>query len=214
MRRHIVLPMFVALSLCVLNGQAAAATVELDAGDISKGAAIHADAPRLSWAGNARGNGHFDAGNLPITSKTSALLRYDLSRIPDDMKIISARWTLPTRASSGVKLHVWRILAEWGPGVCHRYRTTQPEPVPWHTPGAGAIGIDRTIQPTGAIQVDEESEKVVVNVTRDVAMWHSGAQPNHGWLLSVEQDEAHVTVESPLHRGADAWVLRVTYEPK
>ncbi len=193
-----------------------AGTIELGTADITQAAAIHADAPMLSWGGRPTANGVFNAGTLPIVPRAAVLMQYNLTRIPPDMKITSARWTIPLAPgnSPSVKLHVWRTLADWGAGVCHRYARTLPEPVAWTTAGAAAAGVDRTIRPSAVAEIDPRRQELVIDVTRDVQMWHSGIQPNRGWLLGVDQDQTVVSLASPMHHGRDQWVLRITFEPE
>lgn len=191
-------------------------TIELRVKDIAQFATISPDAPRHGWVGYNYGDGTFGTTRLDVSSRTSVLVQYDLSVIPDNMRITNAQWALPIQhsSSSQVQLYTWRILAPWGPGACHAYRTTLPKPAPWRQPGARAMGVDRTIRPTVVVKVGEETDELALNVTRDVEYWHSGLQPNRGWILTVEQNDAVVSLESPMYIGIEDWILRITYEPR
>lgn len=192
------------------------ATIELTVDDLVQVAAIHADAPNLGWAATTYGNGYFTSTPLTVDRMGASLFQYDLSSIPEDMRITHAQWHLPQYKGSTPQttLQLWRLTNGWGPGVSYMYRTTVPEPVAWDQPGAGALGGDRTIRPTATSAVSEDAGELVINVTRDVELWHSGVEPNHGWLLTVDQDRVRALFESPLYLGREQWILRITYEPR
>ena len=44
---------------------------------------------------------------------------------------------------------------------------------------------------------------------------YTGAAPNNGFLISVEDPKVHIQLHSPLsNEGRTEWKLRITYEPR
>ena len=197
----------------VAAGPATARTIELTHEDIDRAAAISEAAPRASWAGWRRYQSVYSAAYLLLTPSSAGLVRYDLSAIPKDMRITKAEWFIPVDDvdSYEERLSVWRMLVPWGVGVCHDYRAVEPEKLAWDRPGGRGPGTDRALRRSEQVTVTEEGD-LVINVTSDVAMWHSGVVPNEGWMLTVEDRGARLRLFSPLVKGY--WRLRVTYEPK
>jgi hypothetical protein len=115
--------------------------------------------------------------------------------------------------STEPRLYVWRLLPEWGAGVCHQYRTQRPAKAEWAAPGARGGGTDRATRPTVVLPLTSAGEKVV-NVTQDVELWYTGAAPNNGWLLTAEDADALIRLDSPLWNARGRWKLRITYEPQ
>ena len=59
------------------------------------------------------------------------------------------------------KLHLRRILAAWGPGVCWQYASVRPKKVEWKQPGARGAGTDRAAKASAVVRTTEGGEKVV-----------------------------------------------------
>ena len=196
---------------------AQARTIELQRAAWDRAAVLAADAPHLSWAGRRNHRRVYNMQSwLDLRPDKAFLIRFDLSAIPDDMRITRAEWIMPVnriRPSEQVRFFVWRMIAPWGPGVCHDYRTQSPEPKPWARPGGRGPGADRAMRPTREVTLRQRGE-VVVNVTEDVSLWHQGVVANEGWMITVQDRGALVRFYSPTYRGGDRWKLRITYEPK
>ncbi len=142
--------------------------------------------------------------------QTSYLFRYSLDRIPTGMRITHAEWTIAHNISSA-HVNVWRLLAEWGLGVCYDYRMTYPKKVEWSVAGAKGKSTDRATNPTATGQF-VNGQLLNVNVTQDVEMWYSGAAPNRGWLITFD---AFALLHSAVHDGhRPKWQLVITYEPE
>ena len=203
------------LWLIWLAQESAARTIVLTDEDCEQMAAISADAPQMSWAGTSYGLGEYTNHTIDVTTKSAFLIRYPLDRIPPGQRITRAEWVVPYQLvipANGVRLQVRRILASWGAGVSHARRMARPEPMAWTTPGARALGQDRAAQATATATVKGTGEQSF-NVTQDVELWYSGAAPNHGWLLGVEDQDALVRMTSPFWGAPKGWKLRITYEP-
>jgi hypothetical protein len=141
---------------------------------------------------------------------TSYLLRYSLDQIPKGMRITHAEWTIAHNVSSA-NVNVWRVLADWGPGVCFQYRATWPQKLEWSVPGAKGKSTDRATNPTATGQF-VNGQLLTVNVTQDVEMWYNGAAPNRGWLVTFD---SFALLHSPTHGGhRTKWQLTITYEPE
>ena len=224
------LSFIIALSL---PGSLGARTVLLDIEQCDQAAAIHAEAPRLSWAGD-RHTRHNDEGQprhnsfvttrIALMQQSALLVRFDLNQLPDGHRIVHAELVVPVRGVQGnqPRFYLWRVLADWGPGVNHLYRritfdrdSQTYEKIPWTRSGARGISSDRATRPTDIIRLNEdEATQKVVNVTEDVALWYDQHAPNHGWLFTVEDPGTEVRLRSPIYQNADLWTLRITYEPR
>jgi hypothetical protein len=183
--------------------------------DCEQMAVISAEAPRLSWAAYEVTPGEFYTVFIDLFPQRSFLIRYPLERIPKGQKITHAEWVLSVQTFSpagGQRVSVRRLLAEWGPGVNHRDRMLRPKPVPWAVPGARGAA-DRAAKPSALVRVTTAGEQVV-NVTEDVELWYSGAAVNHGWVLTTDDEQGYVRLNSPLWTGPGASKLRITYEPE
>ncbi|MFW6059353.1 MAG: hypothetical protein ACODAQ_04185 [Phycisphaeraceae bacterium] len=198
-----------------------ARTILLGVEDCDGIAAIDAAAPRLSWAMARSGRQTYHTGHMALTEQRSLLMRFDLGRIPPDQRIVHAELVVPVRERLGSdpRFYAWRLLTDWGAGVCHLYRFTRrgesDERIPWTEDGARGIGSDRAAAPTDAVRVtSSEASKYVINVTEDVELWYEDRAENHGWLFSVEDPEVEVRLASPLWHYRDDWTLRITYEPR
>jgi len=193
----------------------AARTIELTDEDCERVAAIAAEAPRLSWAGSEIAAGSYMVRYIDVMPTRSFLICYPLERIPKGQKITSAEWVIPVMLTNAgeQKLHVRRIVGNWGAGVCHTYRAVLPEKIPWSTPGAKGSAIDRALQSSGVAHVTGAGN-ITLNVTDDVQLWYTGAVANQGWILNVEEPRGMVRLHSPLVQGRGHWKLRITYEPE
>jgi hypothetical protein len=119
-----------------------------------------------------------------------------------------------TLASAGEqKLHVRRLLANWGAGVCHQYRMTRPKKEEWKQAGARGASTDRAPKDSAVVKVNGVGEQVV-NLTEDVELWYTGAGANHGWALTLEDPDVLVRLASPIGNGKGQWKLRITFEPE
>lgn len=191
-------------------------TIVLTDADCELMAAIHADAPRMSWAAVANGTAEFGNHQIDLTPKSAFLIRYPIERIPSGQRITKAEWVVPFiqhHPPSGVKTQVRRLLQEWGAGVCHQYRMTRPQKIGWHTPGAQGVGQDRAVKATATAIVKGTGEHTF-NVTEDVELWYAGAAKNFGWLITTDEESGWLRTNSPFWSAPKGWKLRITYEPK
>ena len=192
-----------------------ARTVILDASNCDRVAGIAQAAPRHSWAMYERWPGIYTTDKVVIGPRQRFLFRFSLDKIPPGQRISHAELTLPVTERYGPepRFYLWRITADWGPGVCYQYRLVGPKPVKWTKPGAAGLSADRATRPTDILRLYQNGD-VTINVTEDVEAWYGGAAKNNGWLLSIEDPGIHVDLRSPL-TGRDAgWKLRITYEPE
>jgi len=193
--------------------QALGRTIELSEADADRIAVIGVEAPRLSWAAFEVVPGMWVDAFVDLRPRAALLIHIPLDKIPAGSRISRADWIIkPPTATPEAKLYIWRLLADWGPGVCYQYRMVRPKRVEWTEPGARGSASDRSERPTvsGACKAGED---VVLNVTQDVELWHSGAAINRGWMFTVE-DDVLVRLSPPLLTTVGNWKLRITYEPK
>lgn len=193
-----------------------ARTIIVTAAVCDRMAGISDIAPRQSWALSQPWPGIFSNSTLTLQPQQSFLFRFNLGQIPEGQRIAHAELTLPVNTWSGVepRFYLWRVLPDWGRGVCHLYRKVeQDQKIEWSKPGAAGISSDRASRPTDIVRLTEVGD-VVINVTEDVDLWHTGAAPNHGWMLTVEDPGTVVHLLSPAYSAAARWTLRVTYEPE
>src|SRR5262249_51407615 len=140
---------------------------------------------------------------------------FPIDKIPKGQRITRAELMLPVLLTSAGehKLHVRRILADWGPGVCYQYRATRPKKVGGKEAGARGAATDRAPQASAVGRVSGPGE-VVVNLTEDVELWYTGAGANHGWIVTCEDPNILIRLGSPIGIGKGGWKLRITYEPE
>lgn len=218
MRRRVRHASWLFLCLVALSPLSAySRTIILDANDCDLMGAISAASARFSWAmypSVAGGDVFYCTANVVLSPETSLLLRFPLSAIPAGHRIAHAELLMPvhTWAGNDPRFFLWRLLADWGAGVSYLYRRTKPETVEWEKPGARGQSSDRATQPTDVIRIVKLGE-VSVNVTEDVEVWYTGAAPNNGWLVTVEDPGVQVTILSPIWNAPAEWKLRITYEP-
>jgi hypothetical protein len=176
-------------------------------------AAISGDAPRLSWAGMESVPGVWGIFYMELYPNRAVLFRYPVDKIPKGQRVTKAELVVPidlAYPANEPRLYLRRLLVEWGPGVCHLYRTARPKPIEWKQPGARGSGTDRTARAQVLKPVVGE---MTINVTEDVELWYSGASPNHGWIMTNE-DSGLIRLASWSFGGRGRWKLRITYEPE
>lgn len=197
------------------TGGLGARTVLLELGDIDRMAVIDETAPRLSWSSQRDRNATIRNREIHLQEGRSLLLCFNIEGLPAGQRIVHAELVMPVVGSrrNDPRFYVWRLLPDWGAGVCHDFRfyhTGVGEG--WVRAGARGIASDRAALPSGVVPVVNPG-RAVINVTEDVELWYRGEAPNHGWLVSVEDPETEVHLESPLWNPAGEWILRLTYEP-
>ena len=199
------------LLLCCAALTASARTITLKPDALDAFATLSESHPRNGWAAQEAEPALF-LSNLPVgTPGTSFLLRYSFDQIPKGNRITHAEWIIPCRPPSATTVNVWRVIADWGIGVCHQYRMAYPKRIEWSVPGARGKSVDRATKPTGTGKFGPDAPQLAINVTQDVELWHTGAAPNRGWLLTF--DSACILL-SPTHAERKQWQLRITYEPE
>lgn len=204
-----------ALVILALPWPLAARTIALKPEDVDLVAAITQQAPRFSWGAYESPVSIFRNAPFIGTTDNSFFIRYPLDKIPKGQRISLAELSVPVNGVHPLptRLYFWRVLVEWGVGVCHQFRMMRPKKEAWTVPGARGNSTDRATKPTTVLGVTEIGEKSV-NLTKDVEMWYTGATPNYGWMICVEDREAYVQFQSPIHAETGNWELRVTYEPQ
>lgn len=192
-----------------------AKTIILSDMDCERMAFIQAGAPRWSWGGYDVSTSAQSTGQLYMYSDRAFLICFPLEKIPKGQKILKAELTFTSilQNPGEQKLHLRRILAPWGAGVCWQYASIRPKKVEWKQAGGRGAGSDRAAKASAVIRTSEGGEKVV-NVTEDVELWYTGAAANHGWMLSMEDPDVYVSLMSPVWSNRGSWKLRITYEPE
>src|SRR5205823_9279866 len=103
----------------------AARTITLTGEDCDAIAVTSAKTPRASWASMLSAPGVLNAeGQVQLYWDMAILMRFPVEKaIPKDQRITKAELTLEANylAGSLTEIHVRRLLAEWGTGVCHQY---------------------------------------------------------------------------------------------
>lgn len=200
----------------IFANTATAKTIILTDIDCERMAFIQAQAPLWSWGGYEANIGVQSTSQFYMTNTRAFLICFPLERIPKGQRILNAELTFVSgiQSAGDQKLHLRRILADWGAGVCWKYRTTQPNKTEWAQQGGRGPGRDRAAKATVVIRSAMPGIKVA-NVTNDVELWYSGVAPNHGWMLAMEDPEVIVVLQSPVWEpGRGKWQLKVTYEPE
>ena len=199
------------LLLVLTTSTASARTITLKPEAIDAFATLSENHPRSGWAAQQIDPALY-VSNPPIGApNTSCLIRYSFDQIPKGNRITHAEWVIPAGPAAASNVTVWRVIAEWGIGVCHQFRMVHPKRLEWSVPGARGRSVDRATRPTGSGKFGPGALQVTVNVTQDVELWHSGAAPNRGWLLTFDSPSIII---SPTHAGRQQWQLRITYEPE
>ncbi len=198
---------------------AEARTIVLDARQLERAAGLEASAPRHGWAMTREGTHSWanviHAGLLDLTRGRCFLFAFSLADIPKGHRITHAELVLPISTWWGTepRFYLWRVLAEWGHGVCWDYRLVGDKRLEWTRPGAAGMGSDRAARPTAIVRLTEAGS-VVINVTEDLDLWQRGAAAQQGWLLSVEDPDVTIRFPSPLYNEASSWKLRISFEPE
>jgi hypothetical protein len=198
-----------------LAAQGRARTIILTDADCERMAFIQASAPRWSWGGYDIAAGVHITSQFYMYTDRAFLICFPLDRIPKGQRILKAElsFTSVLQTPGEQKLHLRRILASWGAGVCWQYRSIRPKKEEWAQAGGRGAGTDRAVKTSAVVRTIEAGEKAV-NVTEDVELWYTGAAANHGWMLTVEDPDVYVLLTSPVWTGRGNWKLRVTYEPE
>lgn len=202
--------------LFAFNRTVSARTIVLNPTHMDMMAAIAQEAPRYSWASYQTSPGFFKNDSIQATAGHAFLLRYNFDKIPKADRVTYAEWDIPVASFNPppqVRLYIWRITAEWGAGVSAVFRMVYPKKLAWAMPGARGNSSDRTTKPSNVLSLSESGEKTI-NVTEDVELWHRGAAPNYGWMVSVEDPGVLIGLQSPFYDGRASWNLRITYEPQ
>lgn len=209
---------FTAGLISLMTAPLQARTIKLTAEDCDEMAAISALAPRLSWV----------MGPTPAIFKTqpalfwegriALLMRFPVKDyIPRDQRVTKADLTIaPSYLLGKPEIHVRRILAEWGTGVCHQYRMTHPQKLEWTQPGGRGNSTDRASKDSAVFKLAKTGEHTV-DVTEDIELWYTGAAANRGWIFTLEPLGYHTYVPSPYsprQGGAKLWKLQITFEPQ
>lgn len=202
--------------LLVTPALVSAKTIILTDSSCDRMAAISARAPRMGWAGYEPSTGLFYNNVVDIGVEGGFMFRFPLDKIPPGHRITKAELLIPVGYFYGTnrRMYVWRMTSEWGQGTCWQYRMVTPEKkIEWGEAGARAAGSDRATRPTAVMTFPTEPGERIVNVTQDVELWNTGAAKNQGWLITVEDPDAVIRMNSPLYTP-DALKLRITYEPQ
>lgn len=208
-----IIPLFLLSILMLAVHSATARTVTLDDSHVTHMAHIGPHIPLAGWVGRMATPGSHVAGYVDLTPGMGLLMQYPLDAIPPGQRIVSAQWIIPTYTAANQRVYAWRLLQSWGVGVCHRYRTTIPQPLEWSTPGARGPGQDRALANSGLFNITSPDE-ITLDVTQDVELWYTGMAPNHGWLVAIDEAAALLRVRGPFFNGQNGYRLRITYEPE
>ncbi len=95
--------------------------------------------------------------------------------------------------------------------MCHQYRLSYPKKLAWAKPGGKGITSDRANQVSAVFRFDNPGEKSV-DVTQDIDLWYTGAVPNRGWFISLE--DGGVIYMGGIYPAGARWKLRITFEPQ
>jgi serine/threonine protein kinase len=139
------------------------------------------------------------------------LLRFDLSGLPEDAKVISATLVLKVElwgeeSFPGAAV-AYRVLTEW-----RAAETTYNKP--WSAPGLAA-GVDYDSVPLDIVPVPDEGY-LVFDVSRAFFFWHERGDPNYGVVIMMSEDSHnmahHWVYLSEQSAPADRPTLRIAYE--
>lgn len=200
---------------CVLTVPLQAGTLTLDAGQCDRMAVIDQNAPRLSWASSAIAGGEYSTTSLVLQPGRGFLIHFDLSQIPAGQRIASAELLVPVSGAGGSdpRFFVWRLVSDWGLGVCWDNSMQKPAKQAWAVPGARGPGLDRSLKPSAVVR-ETQARIVQINVTEDVALWQAKAAPQQGWMFTVEDPGTWFSFRAPFWDAASQWTLQITYEPE
>lgn len=189
-------------------------TIVLDAvATVDRMAVIAEDAPNMSWAPYTPWANTYYGNAIDFQQGRAMLIRFPLEAVPKGQRVTNAELIFTVTLVSGVepRLYIWRLLPDWGAGVCHRFRMTRPRQQEWAKPGARGSSQDRAVRPSAVCRIQGPGE-YIANVTEDLEIWVTGAAANQGWLISVEDPGMVVRTACPLYESISQWKLRITYE--
>ncbi len=204
-----------------LHGPLHARTITITAEDCDQMACISANLPRLSWAMIQSAPGVINSQpQLHFGSKQGLLMRFPINDIvPKGQRITKAEFTIAPSymLGTGASVHVRRVLAEWGTGVCHQYRMTHPQKLEWAQPGGRGAATDRVNKDSAIFKITKAGE-YTVDVTEDIELWYTGGAVNRGWILTLERDGEVIYLPSPYTvgylGGGKSWKMLITFEPQ
>jgi hypothetical protein len=205
--------------LLVFAGPLAARTITLTGEDCDQMAVLSAKAPRLGWAAQQVTTAAYNnEPSVQLFDDMAILLRFPLDKIAKGQRITKAELTMSGEYVAGVPLtiSVRRILADWGHGVCHRYRRTYPKMEEWTTPGCRGASTDRANKDSGVLRFTVVGSQTV-DVTEDIELWYTGGSANRGWVLILDSPGAAAYLPSPYTAGGGGskqWKLQKTFEPQ
>jgi hypothetical protein len=204
--------------LLALTAGVPARTITVTGEDCDEMAAISVEAPRLSWVMAPYPGMPMTHPTLFWSGSISLLMRYPVKDlIPKGQRVTKAELTIAPYYLAGTpEIHVRRILAEWGTGVCHQYRMTHPQKLAWAQPGCSGGATDRVAKDSAVFKFAKIGAQTV-DLTEDVELWYTGAVANRGWIFTLEPNGHHCYVTSPYaphYQGGKEWKLQITYEPK
>jgi len=191
-------------------GEAWARTITLTADDCDQIAVISETHPRLGWAVALMGPAVYDTHTqLNLFPDMSILMRFPLDGIPKAQRITKAEFSFTVNYVGNTKeIHLRRLLAEWGTGVCHDYRMLHPKKLEWAKPGGKGITSDRANKVSAVFRLDKAAT-YTADVTEDVELWYTRAVPNRGWVMSLDEGGAYLL---PIYPNGSNWKLQITYE--
>lgn len=205
----------------LLTGSVSARTITITAEDCNQMACISANLPRLSWAMIQHAPGVVNTQpQIHFGGKQALLMRFPITDIiPKGQRITKAEFTIaPTyMGGASASVHVRRLVAEWGTGVCHEYRMTHPQKVEWAQPGGRGAATDRANKDSAVFKITKAGE-YTVDVTEDLELWYTGGTVNRGWILTLERDGEIIYLQSPYTvgylGGGKSWKVQITFEPQ
>lgn len=218
-RRSVTTLLAAGLLVLATARNAQARTITLTAEDCNQMAAISALAPRLSWALSQQHPGVFyTQPQIYWNSNIALLMRFPIAEtIPKGQRVTKAELSIhPTYVAGLASIHVRRVVAEWGPGVCHQYRMTYPKKVEWAQSGGRGAATDRTDKDSAVYKIAKIGGEFTVDLTEDIELWYTGGVPNRGWIF-VMNEGSHVYLPSPYAPqggGGKQWKLQITFEPQ
>ena len=213
------------LFLALLVGACSVAELRADTTTLAQeqtldGALIGIKYPRESWVPNDPG-----AWYLPYRLRdynSVFLIKFDLSSSPAANRILTAQLVIYVQDRNSyvntqhldTKVGVWRMLVEWGPGVCWENRGGKDEK-PWGQPGGKQAGQDRAQQPTDTPLLKSENTWLRFDVRADVEAI-LGGEPNYGWAVeNIDALGDGFSIVTPISGDPKFRpVLVITHQPK
>ena len=119
--------------------------------------------------------------------ENTALIRFDLAKIPKDAKVAEAKFVFPLTANAGKKnaVQVFEVLVPWTDKV--DWKTTDGKTA-WEVEGVHG---EKDRKPAAAFDVPNEKvsakepKEMSADLTDLVNAWVSGKSPNHGVKLEM-----------------------------